>query len=663
MVKGYVKTAIATPVIKVADAGYNKDSIISLMERAQELGADITLFPELCITGATCQDLFFHKTLIEGAESALKSIVESSYGMKGLIFVGLPVNIEERLYNVAAVISNGRLLALVPSGYNDPGCEWNSTRYFTPGPASAKTISFLGEEVPFGKNILFEGSTGVKIGCQVGGDFYDPGFPAADMGANGAQLIVTLMAQCYSAGRGLYRQNLLTAASGRLACGYIISNAGDGESTQDLVFAGERLAAENGVLLSRSAPFTQGLTFADLDMEILAADRNRRGLYREMSPEGNKYLVLQYTGGLREALKGLGDKLKDTFDRDRKDVKSPHPRKYPKLPFVPSNERERERRCEEILMAQACALKKRLSHIGSDKAVVGISGGLDSTLALIVTVKAFEMLNLPKSNITAVTMPGFGTTDRTYDNACLLAKSFGLTLKEISIANAVRGHFNDIGHDESTHDVTYENAQARERTQILMDLANMTNALVVGTGDLSELALGWATYNGDHMSMYGVNGGIPKTLIRYVVRFYADTCNSSSSDTDKILAKTLYDILDTPVSPELLPPSEGEISQKTEDLVGPYELHDFFLYYMLRYGLSPKRIYSMALSTFQEDYDGDVIKKWLKVCVRRFFSQHFKRTCLPDGPKIGSVALSPRGALNMPTDACSDLWLKEIDEL
>ncbi|MBO5551133.1 MAG: NAD(+) synthase, partial [Lachnospiraceae bacterium] len=496
----------------------------------------------------------------------------------------------------------------------------------------------IGEDrVPFGTNILLEGSNGydgVIVGTEICEDAWVIDNPSAAHARAGANLIVNLSASDEVVGKDDYRRNLISSLSARLVSGYVYSCAGEGESTQDLIFGGGSIIAENGRILSEAVLFENSITYADIDMQKLSAERRRMNTFESFINEDYLHVNFELTSA--------------GFKPEKR------PERYP---FVPDDETARSRRCEQILSIQAMGLKKRLKHTGATKAVIGLSGGLDSTLAFLVMVRAFDALSLPRGNMIAVTMPGFGTTDRTYNNALELAKSFGAEVREISIREAVRQHFKDIGHDESVHDVTYENAQARERTQILMDVANAEGGLVIGTGDLSELALGWATYNGDHMSMYAVNAGVPKTLVRHLVRYEAD--NSGS----EVLSRVLRDVLETPVSPELLPPENGEISQKTEDLVGPYELHDFFLYYVLRYGFEPVKIFDLASLAFEEEYNGETVLKWLRIFYRRFFSQQFKRSCLPDGPKVGTVAVSPRGDLRMPSDAEAKIWLSQLDEI
>ncbi|MBS6396822.1 MAG: NAD(+) synthase [Clostridiales bacterium] len=635
---GFVKTAALAPRIKVADTRHNAKEIIRLMKEAHGEGARILAFPELCITGYTCGDLFGQELLLSGAQEALRQIVEASQGLDGLFFVGLPMEVNGKLYNVAAAFSDGELLGLVPKTFLPNYSEFYEARNFTEAPVTYTFIDWQQEEpVPFGTNLLFSCADMPKllVAAEICEDVWAPNPPSSRHALQGATIIVNLSASDELAGKDASRIELIRSHSSRLVCGYVYANAGEGESTTDLVFGGHHLIAENGVLLKESRRFTNETIYADIDVERLVGSRRRMSTYRiqEDTPD---YLVVEYS------MKPYDAKLTRFVD---------------KAPFVPAQRQEWEKRCEEILQIQAMGLKKRMEHTNCHSAVLGISGGLDSTLALLVTARAADLLGLDRSCITAVTMPCFGTTDRTYTNACELTRRLGAELREVDIRESVNTHFRDIGHDSSVHDVTYENAQARERTQILMDMANQTGGMVIGTGDMSELALGWATYNGDHMSMYGVNASVPKTLVRHLVRFYADTCQ------DEKLTEILLDILDTPVSPELLPPENGVISQKTEDLVGPYELHDFYLYYMLRFGFAPDKIYYLAKTAFAGEYDDETILKWLKTFCRRFFSQQFKRSCLPDGPKVGSVALSPRGDLRMPSDASAALWLDRLENM
>ena len=636
MKDGFIRAAALTPKIRVADTAYNAVQIEKGIDEALGNGARILVFPELCITGYTCQDLFLQETLLSGAKEALRQIAAHTEGTDALVFVGLPLEKDGKLYNVAAVLQDGRVLAFVPKTALPNYAEFYEARHFMPAPDQVSFLSFEGEELPFGREILFscDGVEGLTVGCEICEDLWAAQTPSTAHCLAGATVIVNLSASNETVGKDAYRRQLVEATSARLVTGYVYASAGDGESTQDLVFGGHNLIAENGVLLSEAKRFENQTIYADLDIYRLRHERRRMNTFP--APEKEGYLIIPVH-----------------IKREELSLQ----RCFPTQPFVPSDEGMKNRRCEEILSIQSHGLKKRLEHTKSRCAVIGISGGLDSTLALLVTARAFDLLGIPRENIRCVTMPCFGTTDRTYENACRLTRTLGASLTEVNIQEAVRLHFRDIGHDEAVHDVTYENSQARERTQVLMDIANAENGLVIGTGDMSELALGWATYNGDHMSMYGVNAGVPKTLVRHLVRYYADTCG------DAELSAVLLDVLDTPVSPELLPPVDGKISQKTEDLVGPYELHDFFLYYMLRCGFSPAKIYRIAKEAFAGKYEEDVIRGWLKNFCRRFFTQQFKRSCLPDGPKVGSVAVSPRGDLRMPSDACSTLWLAEAEAL
>ncbi|MCI9463818.1 MAG: NAD(+) synthase [Lachnospiraceae bacterium] len=636
MKHGFVKTAAVTPKIKVADPAYNAKQICAYMEEAVENGAKVIVFPELCLTGYTCGDLFLQEILLRDAKEQMQVIVDASKGSDALVFVGLPVEKDHKLYNAAAVIQDGTLLAMIPKRHIPGYAEYYETRYFTPGNEKAEKFTIDDQEIPFGANILFQADSmdGMLVGCEICEDIWAPDSPGTAHALAGATVIVNLSASHETVGKDSYRKMLVESASAKLIAGYIYASAGEGESTQDLVFGGHNMIAENGTTLAEAERFTCGITYADLDMHRLSHERRRMTTY--LPEKKGDYQIVPFSIDEEETA------LTRTFEQ---------------MPFVPSDKKERESRCEEILSIQSFGLKKRFEHTNSKTAVIGLSGGLDSTLALLVTVRTFDLLAFSRDQIIAVTMPCFGTTDRTYQNACKLSALLGVTLRETDIKEAVSVHFRDIGQDMDSHDVTYENAQARERTQVLMDIANQTGGMVIGTGDMSELALGWATYNGDHMSMYGVNAGVPKTLVRHLVRFYADTCGKED------LSKILDDILDTPVSPELLPPVDGVIAQKTEDLVGPYELHDFFLYYMLRCGFEPAKIYRIAKNAFAGIYTDEVILKWLRTFYTHFFAQQFKRSCLPDGPKVGSVALSPRGDLRMPSDACADLWMKQIEEL
>ncbi len=636
MKHGFIKTAAVSPVIKVADTEYNADRIIESVADAHKNGAKIIVLPELCLTGYTCHDLFLQDTLLQGAISGLIKILRETADIDALIFVGLPLEKDQKLYNVAAVLNKGQILAFIPKQNLPNYAEFYEHRHFAAGNQKAETVLFQNKEIPFGTDILFSSDAilGLCVACEVCEDLWAPDPPNTRHALAGASIIVNLSASNETVGKEDYRRLLLKATSGRLLAGYIYASAGEGESTQDIVFGSHNMIAENGSLLAEAERFTGETIYADLDIKRIRGERRRNTTFQTKGKES--YLVIPFTIMNEETA------LKREFDR---------------TPFVPADLYKKEQRCEDILKIQAFGLKKRLDHTQSKTAIIGLSGGLDSTLALLVTVRAFELSSMPKEQIIAVTMPCFGTTDRTYQNACRLAGILGTTLMEIDLKRSVLQHFKDIGHDENIHDVTYENGQARERTQVLMDLANKTGGMVIGTGDMSELALGWATYNGDHMSMYGVNCGVPKTLVRHLVRHFADTYGN------KELTEILADVLDTPVSPELLPPSDGTISQITEDLVGPYELHDFFLYYMLRFGYEPDKIYRIAVQTFSGIYDQAELLKWLKVFYRRFFTQQFKRSCLPDGPKVGSVAVSPRGDLRMPSDACMTLWMEKLEEL
>lgn len=636
MKQGFVKVAAVTPKIKVADPQYNAEQIMKCLQEAYEKKAKVIVFPELCLTGYTCGDLFLQENLLEEALRQLVELADYTDGHDSLVFVGLPFEKDGKLYNVAAALQDGMILGLIPKMHIPMHAEFYEGRNFATGEAEVSTVYIDGEEVPFGSNLLFETDAvkGLVVACEICEDLWVPNPPSTSHALAGATLIVNLSASNETVGKDAYREMLVKSASARLLAGYVYAGAGEGESTTDLVFGGHNIIAENGMVLSQTKRFTCESIYTDIDIHRLRMERRRMNSFVPDAETG--YLVVPF------AMKQEENVLDRTFEC---------------MPFVPDDKAEREKRCDEILSIQAYGLKKRYEHIGTKKAVIGVSGGLDSTLALLVTVRAFDMLQIPRENILAITMPCFGTTDRTYDNACRLAKTLGASLSEINIKEAVAVHFKDIGQDMNNHDVTYENSQARERTQILMDIANKENGLVIGTGDMSELALGFATYNGDHMAMYGVNAGVPKTLVRHLVRYYADTCD------DKELSEVLLDVLDTPVSPELLPPVDGVISQKTEELVGPYELHDFFLYYMLRCGFAPAKVYRIACLAFAGQYSADVILKWMKMFYRRFFSQQFKRSCLPDGPKVGSVGVSPRGDLRIPSDASAALWMKEIEAL
>ena len=636
MKDGFITVATATPQVAVADCEANTQAILACINEMAAAHAKVMVLSELCITGYTCSDLFWQTKLLDEAEAALSVIAEESRQVDALIAVGMPLRVAGKLLNVAAILCRGKVLGFVPKVNLPAYNEFYETRHFTSGSADMGMVQFGGEEIPVGTNLLFscENVVDLCVAAEICEDLWVPNPPSVQHALAGASVICNLSASDEMVGKGSYRRDLVAGQSARLVCAYLYATAGEGESTTDLVFGGQNLIAENGTVLAESATFENEINVATIDVQRLASERRRMSTFP--AAESKEYREISF------ALAEEETKLTRFFDAD---------------PFVPSNADQLSDRCEEILNIQALGLKKRLAHTHAKSAVVGISGGLDSTLALLVTARAFDMLGLPRKGIVAVTMPGFGTTDRTYNNAVAMIKSLGAKFKEVPIAKAVMQHFADIDHDASIHDVTYENSQARERTQILMDIANQANGFVIGTGDLSELALGWATYNGDHMSMYAVNASVPKTLVRHLIRHYADT------SADEVLAGVLYDVLDTPVSPELLPPEDGAISQKTEDLVGPYELHDFFLYQMLRMCFPPAKIYRVAKEAFAGRYSNETILKWLRTFYWRFFSQQFKRSCLPDGPKVGSVAVSPRGDLRMPSDACVSAWIKEVETL
>lgn len=636
MKDGFVKIACATPDIHVADCKYNAKQIIKLINEAAAKGAKLIAFPELCITGYTCGDLFLQELLIKSAADAVLEIAEKTKDLDIVSIVGAPVSANNKLYNCAVVIKDGGILDIVAKKNIPNYSEFYEARHFT----SAKNIDYtdiswseyLNTSVSVDTIFRCNSMNSFTFGVEICEDLWVGDTPSVQLAKQGANLIVNLSCSDEIIGKADYRRTIIKAKSGSLLCAYAYADAGIGESTTDMVFAGHNIIAENGSVIAESERFKNQIIYADIDFRKIANERRRSNTFENL-PE--------------DAL--------NVFDTEITETKLE--RYIPQKPFVPSKRDDLAERCGEISKIQAVGLMTRLRHIGCKNAVIGLSGGLDSTLALIVAVNAFDMLGLDRKGITAVTMPCFGTTDRTYNNACELAKSYGATLVEINIKDSVRQHFNDIGHDENIHDVTYENSQARERTQILMDIANQKNGIVIGTGDLSELALGWATYNGDHMSMYAVNASVPKTLVRYLVSYEADI-------REGILKDILIDILDTPVSPELLPPEDnGTIAQKTEDIVGPYELHDFFLYYMLRFGFPPSKIFRMAHYAFNGLYTDETILKWEKIFYRRFFSQQFKRSCLPDAPKVGSVTLSPRGDFRMPSDACSSIWLADLENI
>ncbi len=637
MLDGFLKTAAATPTIRVADPAYNAQEIAGLLKQAAQQGVKFLMFPELCLTGYTCGDLFLQPLLLSGAEQGLAEILEESKSLPLLAAVGLPVAVEGKLYNCAAVFSQGKLLGLVPKLHIPNYSEFYEQRHFTSGAGTAGEVTLCGQTVPFGEKLLFrcEDFPLFTAGFEICEDLWVAQPPSGDLAEAGALVIGNLSASDEMIGKEDYRRQLVSSQSARLVSGYVYADAGYGESSTDLIFAGHNLIGENGSILTESKLFENQLVATELDLFKLAQERRRLTTYRQ-GREGD-FRVVSFSLPVEET----------TLTR----WVDPHP-------FVPSDETQRTRRCESIFAMQTTGLCKRLEHSHSKTAVVGLSGGLDSTLALLVAARAMKRLGRPASDVVAVTMPCFGTTSRTRSNAETLAQLLGVTFRTVDLKESVLLHFKDIGHDVEDHSVVYENGQARMRTLVLMNIANQTGGLVIGTGDLSELALGWATYNGDHMSMYGVNASIPKTLIRHMVRYVADTGEEPG------LRQVLLDILDTPVSPELLPPTgEGTIAQVTEDLVGPYELHDFFLYYGIRWGFEPKKVYRLCRYALGDVYDNATILKWLETFYRRFFAQQFKRSCLPDGPKVGSMTLSPRGDWRMPSDASAALWLEQIGAL
>lgn len=633
---GFIKTAAATPEIRVADCEYNTDKIIALIDEAKLRAVKLLVFPELCVTGYCCHDLFYQPALLNGALEQLARIVKATETSDMLTAVGCPLVFQGELYNCAVIIQNGEILGVIPKKFLPNYNEFYEARQFTSAPDGEYDIKLFGKSVPFGLNLLFECAElpELTFAAEICEDLWSPDPPSTMLALGGATVIANLSASNETIGKEAYRKALVTGQSARLICGYIFASAGEGESTQDLVFGGHRMIAENGTTLADSGLYTTGLTISEIDVQKLSTERRRNTSFK---------------CGAEPKVRRIAFTMRTERTVLTRNVEA--------MPFVPQVASEKEKRCFDILQMQAHGLSARIRHTNCKTLVVGISGGLDSCLALLVSVEAMKLLNRPISDIITITMPCFGTTNRTKSNAEKLCTILGTTLRVINISDSVRQHFADISHDESDHNVTYENGQARERTQVLMDIANEENGLVIGTGDLSELALGWATYNGDHMSMYGVNASVPKTLVRHIVYYYAQNADNTA------LREVLTDIFNTPVSPELLPAKDGEISQITEDLVGPYELHDFFLYNGIRWGFPPKKVYRLAQYAFGESYDSGTILKWLKTFYRRFFAQQFKRSCLPDGVKVGSVSLSPRGDWRMPSDASSALWLKEINEL
>ena len=638
---GFVKVAAAVPRVKVADCKFNSERLEGLITIAEGKGVQILNFPEMCITGYTCGDLFAQQLLLEQAEMALIQILNSTRQLDIISILGMPVVVNSTVINAAVVIQKGKILGVVPKTYLPNYKEFYEQRWFTSAlQVSENSVRLCGQIVPMGNNLLFE-TAETTFGIEICEDLWATVPPSSSLALQGAEIIFNLSADDEGIGKHNYLCSLISQQSARCISGYVFSSSGFGESTTDVVFAGNGLIYENGYLLARSERFCmeEQLIINEIDVECIRAERRVNTTFA-----ANK---ANCPG--KEAVR-ISTEFVNSKDLNLTRTFNPHP-------FVPQGS-ELNSRCEEIFSIQIAGLAQRLLHTGAKTAVIGISGGLDSTLALLVCVKTFDKLGLSRKDILGITMPGFGTTDRTYHNAIDLMNSLGVSIREISIREACIQHFKDIGHDLNIHDVTYENSQARERTQILMDIANQTWGMVIGTGDLSELALGWATYNGDHMSMYGVNAGIPKTLVKHLVQWVAE------NGMDEASKATLLDIVDTPISPELIPADEnGEIKQKTEDLVGPYELHDFFLYYFLRFGFRPSKIYFLAQTAFSGVYDDETIKKWLQTFFRRFFNQQFKRSCLPDGPKVGSISISPRGDWRMPSDASSAAWLKEIAEL
>ncbi len=636
MKDGFISVACGAPKLRLADCDYNAEQTFTMMRSAEKAGVKVLVLPELGLTGYTCGDLFFQDALLRGAEQALSTVLEATRNLEVVTAVGLPVRVNNKLYNCAAVIQKGNILGLVPKTHLPNYGEFYEKRWFAPAPREDDYITFCGHKsVPFGAGQIFicENVLDLTLGFEICEDLWAPNSPSVRMAEAGAAIIGNLSASNDVIGKDAYRRQLVMMQSAKLLCGYVYSSSGEGESTSDLVFGAHQLIAENGAILAERR-FDGGLLVSEIDVGKLSAERRRTQVFNEVEDGRKNYAGFSLTVSPTKLTRYVAP-----------------------MPFVPEGREDRDARCREILLIASLGLKRRLEHTGAKTAVVGLSGGLDSTLAVLITGLAMKLLDRPMTDIIAVTMPCFGTTDRTRNNAVILAEKMGTSLRTVDITKSVRDHFRDIGHDPEDHSVTYENAQARERTQVLMDIANETGGLVIGTGDLSELALGWCTYNGDHMSMYGVNASIPKTLVRHLVGYL------SRDDGEEQLHDVLEDILDTPVSPELLPAVQGKISQRTEDLVGPYELHDFFLYYVLRWGFSPSKVYRLAQYALGRQYNSAVILKWLKTFYRRFFTQQFKRNCLPDGPKVGTVALSPRGDWRMPSDAQASLWLAEAEAL
>ena len=635
MKDGFITVACGTPKLRLADCDYNAEQTFTLMRKAEKAGAKVLVLPELGLTGYTCGDLFYQDALLRGAEQALATVLEATRNLEVVTAVGLPLRVNNKLYNCAAIIQKGTVLGVVPKTHLPNYSEFYEKRQFAAAPEENGTVTLFGKSVPFGNKLVFRCSTmpDLALGFEICEDMWAPCSPAVDLTAAGATVVGNLSASNDIIGKDSYRRQLVTMQSAKLVCGYVYTSCGEGESSSDVVFGAHQMIAENGTLLAERR-FDGGLLVSEVDVQKLCYERRRTQMFDQAPAVWEVPFALTVSP----------TKLT---------------RYVAPQPFVPEGKEDRDARCREILLIASLGLKQRLEHTGAKTAVVGLSGGLDSTLAVLITGLAMKMLDRPMTDIVAVTMPCFGTTDRTRNNAVILAEQMGATLRTVDISNSVRSHFKDIGHDMEDHSVTFENGQARERTQVLMDIANQSGGIVIGTGDLSELALGWCTDTGDHMSMYAVNCSIPKTLVRHLVGYLA----RDNAKKDEALHDVLEDILDTPVSPELLPAVQGQISQKTEDLVGPYELHDFFLYYMLRWGFSPRKVYRLAVYALGGKYSREVILKWLKTFYRRFFSQQFKRNCVPDGPKVGSVALSPRGDWRMPSDAKMNLWQAELETL
>ena len=632
---GFISVACGTPKLRLADCHYNAEQTFTMMRQAEKAGVKLLVLPELGLTGYSCGDLFYQETLLRGAEEALTTVLEATRNLEVVTAVGMPLQKDNKLYNCAVIIQKGQVLGVVPKTHLPNYSEFYEKRQFAAAPAENTTVTLLGKSVPFGNKLVFRCAElpELVLGFEICEDMWAPVSPSVTLAVSGATIIGNLSASNDIIGKDGYRRQLVSMQSAKLLCGYVYSSAGEGESTSDVVFGSHQIIAENGTILQESR-FENGLRSSEIDVQKMCYERRRTQMFDAAAT------VWEVPFSLTVA--------------DTKLTRYVAP-----MPFVPEDKADRDERCREILLLASLGLKQRMEHTGAKTAVVGLSGGLDSTLAVLITGLAMKMLDRPMTDIIAVTMPCFGTTSRTKNNAVILAEQLGATLRTVDISASVRSHFKDIGHDMEDHSVTFENGQARERTQVLMDIANQSGGIVIGTGDLSELALGWCTYNGDRMSMYGVNASIPKTLVRHLVGYLA----RDNADKDEALHDVLEDILDTPVSPELLPAVQGEISQRTEDLVGPYELHDFFLYYMLRWGFSPRKVYRLALYALGKQYSREIILKWLKTCYRRFFTQQFKRNCLPDGPKIGSVALSPRGDWRMPSDAKWNLWQAELETL